>query len=67
MKTDIKKPEGYKSSEEEYPELNIIATKIFETSVNKINAIQVNQIETTCPYIRQCVLEMVIEKMQAVV
>lgn len=53
-----------KTAEELYPELNTIATPIYEAVCNKLNAIKVNQIETTMPYIRQCVLEMVIAKLE---
>ena len=56
-----------KTAKELYPEIDIIAQKIFEAVVGKINAIQINQIETECPYIRQCTLEMVISKLEAVV
>lgn len=53
-----------KTAEEQYPELDNIATSIFERVINKINAINVNTLETDCPYIRQCVLEMVISKLE---
>jgi hypothetical protein len=56
-----------KTAEEQFPELDTIAYKLFEGVVKKINAINPNQIESTCPYIRQCVLEMVINKLESVV
>lgn len=55
------------TAEQEWPELDAIATPIFESVARKINAIQINHIETSCPYIRQCVLEMVIKKLNEVV
>jgi hypothetical protein len=56
-----------KTAEEQFPELDTIATLIFERAVNKINAINVNTLETNCPYIRQCILEMIIKKLESVV
>ena len=53
-----------KTVNEEYPELDAIATPIFERVVNKVNAINTRAMETNCPYIRQCVLEMVIAKLE---
>ena len=53
-----------KTAEEQYPELDKIATPIFERVVNKVNAINTRAMETDCPYIRQCVLEMVISKLE---
>ena len=53
-----------KTAAERYPELDAIATPLFERVVQKINAINPNLIETDCPYIRQCVLEMVISKLE---
>jgi hypothetical protein len=58
----------YKTAEQEYPELDSIAQKIFETAVSKINAQQWGrQHESSHPYPRQCILEMVIRKLQEVV
>ena len=53
------------TAEEKWPELDSIATKLFENVVNKINVIQPGRnIETECHYSRQCILEMVIAKLE---
>ena len=56
-----------KTAEEQYPELDTIAYKLFEGVVKKVNAINTKAMETDCPYIRQCILEMVIKKLENVV
>ena len=56
-----------KTAEERYPELDAIANKLFENVVKKVNAINTRAMETECPYIRQCILEMVIKKLESVV
>ena len=58
------KTEKLPTAEERWPEMDAIATPIFERVVNKINAINTRAIETDCVYIRQCVLEMVIAKLE---
>jgi hypothetical protein len=56
-----------KTAEEQYPELNVIATTLFERVVNKVNALNTRSMESDCPYIRQCIIEMVISKLGKVV
>lgn len=56
-----------KTAEEQYPELDAIAYKLFENVVKKVNAINTRTMESECPYIRQCILEMVIKKLESVV
>jgi len=63
MKTIIQKP---KTAEEQYPELNIIADKIANTTLYACNT-QTEGIKSEMPYKAQCVLEMVIKKLEACV
>ena len=64
MKTQLNDTNQIAPAEERWPELDAIATPIFERVVNKINAINTRAIETDCIYVRQCVLEMVIAKLE---
>lgn len=59
-------PKGYKSPTEKYPELDAIAAKIEQTTVHLIN-LHAPAAISDMPYARQCVLEMVIKRLEACV
>ena len=50
------------TAEEEYPELEVLAKEIAEKTLWHINRFTPDN--TTCPYPRQCILEMVIAKLE---
>ena len=52
--------------EQEYPELNKIAQAIATTTIIGINQ-GMAHVKTKCPYPAQCVLEMVIKKLEEAV
>jgi hypothetical protein len=57
-----------KTAEEEYPELNEVAKVIAQTIAIEINnTISDNIPKTNCPYPAQCLLEMVIKKLEEAV
>ena len=55
------------TAEEKWPEIESISMAIFNGVIKDINAIRVDQIKTTCPYVRQCVLEMLMKKIDAAI
>ena len=54
------------TAEEKYPELDEIAGKITRQTISMINTFTPLKIEGM-PYARQCVLEMIIKKLESVV
>jgi hypothetical protein len=68
MKTEIKKPIGYISPEEEWPELENHAKILSKIVADNINAIiHSGRLKSTCPYPGQCILEMTIKKLEEAV
>lgn len=63
MEAGILKPEGYRSPEEEYPELDKIAYDIERLCIDAIN-IRRQHVKTECPYPGQCILEILISKLE---
>jgi hypothetical protein len=55
------------NAEKEFPQCNQIAEEIMRQSVNKINAIRINEITDNTPYVRQCVMELLIAKLERLV
>lgn len=54
-------------AEKQFPQCNEIADKITAQAVNKINAVNVNLITDNVPYVRQCILELLISKLEKLV
>jgi hypothetical protein len=50
-------------AENEYPELDEVALKIESLIINQINK-SVKTVKTICPYPAQCVLEILISKLE---
>jgi hypothetical protein len=54
-----------KTAQEEYPELNIIAQYIVDNAIKSINEnTSLMAVKTKCPYPAQCLLEIVISKLE---
>ena len=64
MKKIVEKP---RTAEQEYPELSMLTDVIAKNIITEINntiSDNISLVRTKCPYPNQCVLEMVIAKLE---